>query len=137
MKRTLFVFVGLFIAGFLLFSAIPLVRRTIQSPSVPVVAKFSVSLSIDFGDRKTTVSEISAATAFDALMAGAAKEQIEIKRKQYDFGVFVEEIGGVANTKEKSWIYFLNGKSGTVAADKQSVAAGDTVEWRYIEPTIE
>jgi hypothetical protein len=67
----------------------------------------------------------------------AKQKNLGLKTKQYDFGVFVEQIGTIANTKDKSWIYFVNGKSGTVAADKQSLNAGDTIEWKYITPTIE
>ena len=145
MKRTLFVFVGLFIVGFLLFSAIPFVR-TVRFPELKLPQFWEsyanptpslVSVTLDFGDRVATASSVSATTAFDALVAASAKEQLELKTKQYDFGAFVEQIGGVVNTKEKSWIYFVNGKSGTVAADKQPIIAGDSVEWRYIEPTIE
>lgn len=96
-----------------------------------------VTVTFDTGAIIATESGVAAETAFGALTAAAAKKQWEVKAKQYDFGVFVQEIGTLANTREKSWIYFVNGKSGEVAADKQQVAAGDFIEWKYITPTIE
>ncbi len=137
MKRTLFVFVGLFIAGFLFFSAISSIRLSLRPAPISLPAPASISVTIDYGDRIATVSSITAITAFDALQKATQQEKMEIKTKQYDFGVFVEQIGDVANTKEKAWIYFVNGKTGTVAADKQLVVGGDSVEWRYIKPTVE
>ena|SRR5450759_5269484 len=111
----------------------------IFSPKTPVVQPpaSSVSVTLDSGSSIATVSGVAAQNAFQALSEAAKKKNLELKTKQYDFGVFVEQIGTIANTKEKSWIYFVNGKSGTVAADKQSLKAGDTVEWKYITPTFE
>ena len=137
MKRTLFVFVGLLVIGFLFISAVPFVGQRFRRALVSSPVQSLVSVAFDFGDRFATVSSIPASTAFDALVAASAKEQLELKTKQYDFGVFVEQIGPRANTKEKSWIYFVNGKAGTVAADKQSVVSGDIVEWRYVQPVFE
>ena len=79
---------------------------------------------------------VSAKTAFEALQNLAQQENLDLKTKQYDFGVFVEGIGGVENTKEKAWIYFINGKSAEVAADKYELKNGDIIEWKYIAPTF-
>jgi len=98
------------------------------SPKPPVIQTPVVSSLV------ATVSGVSVQNAFQALTQEAAKQQLKVKTKQYDFGVFVEQIGTLANTKEKSWIYFVNGKSATVAADKQAVAPGDIVEWKYMTP---
>ena len=62
---------------------------------------------------------------------------ITLEIQQYDFGVFVKTIAGYPSTANKAWIYFINGNSGTVAADKQEIKAGDLIEWRYIPPSEE
>jgi len=98
------------------------------SPKPPVTQAPVVSSIV------ANVSGVSTQNAFQALTQEAAKQRLEVKTKQYDFGIFVEQVGTLANTKEKSWIYFVNGKSGTVAADKQPVAPGDVVEWKYMTP---
>jgi hypothetical protein len=49
----------------------------------------------------------------------------------------VEQVGDYPNTKDKAWIYYVNGKPGTVAADKQTLQSGDTVEWKYEKPIYE
>ena len=139
MKRRIFIFAALFAALFsaLSFFLFPQIYQRSTRPEQSSKAASTVKVTVDFGDRVATVSSVVATTAFDALVRVTQKEQLELKTKQYDFGVFVEQIGERANTKEKSWIYFVNGKAGTEAADKQPVASGDMVEWRYIEPTVE
>ncbi len=115
-----------------LFIRPPGVSTTTTTPTAP-----SVSVTLDTGTTVATISGVTAQNAFQALSTAAKKQNLELKTKQYDFGVYVEQIGTFANTKEKSWIYFVNGTSGTVAADKQNLNAGDTVEWKYITPAIE
>ena len=128
MKRIIYI-AAIVLAAFFVFTPKAHQTKTTTAQSVSVV--------FDTGSAVATVSGVTAQTAFQALSTAAKKQNLELKTKQYDFGVFVEQIGAVANTKEKSWIYFVNGKSGTVAADKQSLKSGDTVEWKYITPTIE
>lgn len=116
MKKIFFIVLIVFAALFF-FSPKPPVTQT------PVVSSLVA-----------TVSGVSTQNAFQVLTQAAAEQHLEVKTKQYDFGVFVEQVGTIANTKEKSWIYFVNGKSGMVAADKQAVVPGDVVEWKYMTP---
>lgn len=123
----------------ILIIVVVLAALFILSPKASIVQPpaSSVSVTFDTGSTVATISGVIAQNAFQALSEAAKKQNLDLKTKQYDFGVFVEQIGMLANTKDKSWIYFVDGKSGTVAADKQSLKAGDTVEWKYITPTIE
>ena len=96
-----------------------------------------VTTIIDFGnDNKITYQEkdFNEKTAYDLLKKTAEVNSFEIKVKQYDFGVFIEEIDERKNTNEKAWIYFLNSVSATTAADIYLVEPGDLIEWKYIEP---
>lgn len=86
-------------------------------------------------DAVATYSGVPASTVFDALQAVATEKNIPLKTKQYDFGIFVEEIGNKPITKDHAWLYFVNGISGDVAADKKILKSGDSVEWRYMKPT--
>jgi hypothetical protein len=89
---------------------------------------------LNTGQSVATYDGILAATAYDALIEVSSRTAIPVEKKQYDFGVFVEKIGDYGNTKEKAWIYYVNGVSGDVAADKKVIKAGDVVEWRYEKP---
>jgi len=112
--------------------------RTARVHSSPAVVPVpAVTVVLNTGEEISTASGIAAENAYTALTAMAKQKNLTLTTKQYDFGIFVEQIGARANTKEKSWIYFVNGKSGTVASDKQHLNAGDTVEWKYMVPTIE
>lgn len=75
--------------------------------------------------------------AFSVLKEALEQNNIPLKVENYDFGVFVKSINGLESSNEKSWIYFVNGESGQVAADKMKLKTGDLVEWKYIAPSGE
>jgi len=93
-----------------------------------------VSVTINTGSSIATYDGVLALTVFDGLTTISADKKIELSVKHYDFGVFIEKIGDLENTKDKAWIYYVNGASGDVAADKKTVKNGDVVEWRYTKP---
>lgn len=73
--------------------------------------------------------------AFSILEEALEENNIPFEVENYDFGVFVKSINGLESTNEKAWIYFVNGESGQVAADKMDLEKGDLVEWKYITPS--
>jgi hypothetical protein len=93
-----------------------------------------VTLVIDDGEHAATYSGVSAGDAYGALREAADKNAISLSTKTYDFGIFIESIGGKQTTAAKAWIYSVNGTPGTVAADKAMVKNGDSVEWKYVTP---
>ena len=140
MKKNIIIaaIIGVFIVGGLYGAKKYTPLRTAHvNPSETAAPVSTITVVLNTGEEISTVSGIRAENAFAALTTMAKQKNFELKTKQYDVGVFVEEIGTFVNTKEKSWIYFVNGKAGTVAADRQSLHAGDTVEWKYMTPTIE
>jgi hypothetical protein len=141
LKRHIFVlaiaFFG-FIAGwYCLFNII-------QPPSSPLPETQSnqenkqVSLTLDYGEnKKSYVHQFSEnETAFSILKDTAETNNIPLETEQYDFGVFVKSINGYENSTSKAWIYFVNGQSGQVAADKHTLKPGDIVEWKYTTPSV-
>lgn len=139
MNKKIFYFIPVIL---LIFGGIYFARAKNQSPTgsqPPTVStptpESKTTINLDFGDGKTIKADvITGETAFDALKKAADSNQLELKTKQYDFGVFVQAIGDKENTKELAWIYFVNGKSGEVAADKYILKAGDVLEWKYVAP---
>jgi hypothetical protein len=111
------------------------VKKYTTPPAIQTNSSISaITVVLNTGEEISTASGIQADNAFVALQSIAKQKNLELKTKQYDFGVFVEAIGTLANTKEKSWIYFVNGKSGEVASDKYEVKQNDIVEWKYTMP---
>ena len=97
----------------------------------------SVTLVVDFGDgnvHRFSKDWNTEDTAYSLLETYAENRGVEFSKTQYDFGVFVESIGGKESTQDIAWIYFINGASGDVAADKYELSSGDQVEWKYIKP---
>jgi gamma-glutamylcyclotransferase (GGCT)/AIG2-like uncharacterized protein YtfP len=102
----------------------------------PTPQSESVKIQVDFGDNKIESEYPYDANlnAFSLLEKIANDKGLTFKTKKYDFGIFVESIGDKIGSKEKAWIYFVNGNSGGVAADQYKIQKGDFVEWRYINP---
>ena len=92
-----------------------------------------VTVSFFEEDSIATYSNILATTVYEALQKVSVVNEIPLKTKQYDFGIFVEEIGNKPTLKDHAWLYFVNGISGDIAADKKTLKTGDSVEWRYME----
>jgi uncharacterized protein YxeA len=94
-----------------------------------------VNLVIDYGNgsQKTlTTSYTKSMTAFDLLKRGAEKENLTLKTKPYDTGVFIEAIGDTENGQDgKYWLYYINGEMPQVAADKQNIKVADVVEFKF------
>ena len=97
------------------------------------------TLLIDFGDSNLKTFDLtmtSEDTAFSVLKNIAEKENINLETVQYDFGVFVKKIGEFESTAKKSWIYYVNGESGQIAADQYKLKNRDKVLWKYEAPKI-
>lgn len=107
--------------------------KAISTSEIDKLSQVNVVLDSDDG-QVATFSGISAKTAFEALEKAAQFQNIDIKTKQYDFGIFVEAINDKENTSEKSWLYYVNGKIADKAADKYEIQDGDIIEWRYEKP---
>lgn len=77
-------------------------------------------------------------TVFDVLKDLSQTKGFDLKyNNNYpQYGVFIESIAGIANEKTnggKAWQFWINGKLGEAAADKQELKAGDKIEWIYKE----
>lgn len=69
---------------------------------------------------------------FTPFLLKKAKEiNYEVTTKTYDFGLMVESINGIKNGAENFWSYSINGKMGSIAADKFILKDGDKVEWKF------
>lgn len=103
------------------------------APGTVFESQGSITTNIDFGDNNILSGNVEAKNAYEALDKLAEKEGIEIKTKQYKYGLLVEKIGEKENSKEAFWSYSVNGKAGSIAADRYVIHPGDKVEWRYGE----
>jgi len=106
--------------------------QTVEAEAGEVLEE--VEVGIDFGNGEEAMELVKAGTALEALQAAAKNREYEVVMKEYDFGSMVEGVNGFNNSMDKAWIYFVNGQSGTMAADKQGLGVGDLVEWKYIKP---
>ena len=64
--------------------------------------------------------------AFDLL-----KESAEVVYDEYDFGVMVTSINGMAADDDHYWALYVNGEYAPAGADATVLATGDTMRWVY------
>jgi hypothetical protein len=143
----LIVFLGFMAIWFSFFARFKTSPSTTNTPSSgqesPTdVSQNKVYLTIDFANGneisyKKDLNPESSLSVFDLLKAGLDTNQIPYETKSYDFGIFVKSINGLESGTDKSWIYFVNGQGGQVAADQYNLKPKDVVEWKYITPTVE
>lgn len=136
-KYTLLAVFVLLLVGFFYFKNTKIENLSDNSNANQAINEVKVDLVIDFGNGDIKNFDLAVNpedTAFSILKVAAKKEGINLQVKQYDFGVFVEKIGEFESTAKKSWIYYVNGESGQVAADQQKLNNGDKVEWKHETP---
>jgi len=73
---------------------------------------------------------------YEALQNIAKENNLQLKTKQYDFGIMVTGIGQYENGKLMYWIYEVNGKTPPLSADKYVINSGDIINWKYSKAKI-
>jgi hypothetical protein len=108
---------------------------TLAPTSVPKSATVIINLknhkitSLN-NDLSTDVSALS------LLRTVTTRQNLDLQTKVYSFGTLVESIAGQKNTPQLAWIYYVNGNSADVGADAYLVQPGDTIEWKYTQPSF-
>lgn len=129
---------GLLVVLLLTGCTLPVQKTRLTPVEVEQPTNETVKLVLNDGQKTATYSAMmrNGLTALDLTQEIAAREKIELKLKEYDFGVMLESILGKMNTADKAWILFVNGAGAAIGAGEQRVTAGDVVEWRYITPSL-
>lgn len=109
------------------------IGRVPAAPLLAVQVKPEVAFLLDEGDGNVATVSTAAKNPLEALLLVADAKGEQVTVKSYDFGSLVQKVGNHENSSTKAWIYFVNGKSGEVAADKYELKSGDSVEWKYTE----
>jgi hypothetical protein len=107
--KTLIIIIGslfvAFIIGWLSLFNIIQPQNSSGEPNQEEIILSWTELKIDYGDEDVTSFQVSLPapySAFDALKNVAENNDITLNTKQYDFGIFVESIGGYESTAEIS-----------------------------------
>lgn len=104
-------------AAYIEISPTPLV-----SPSPELVEEVpTTSLEYSF------TATVSGQTAFELLISNVE----DVEYTEYDFGTFVESIGGVAGNKDNFWAFYLNEEKAQQGADMTVLEEGDQVKFIY------
>jgi hypothetical protein len=78
-------------------------------------------------------AEIKGATSVYDFMQELQKEgKINFEDKTYSgMGKLIEEIDGIKNSRDKNWIYYVNGKEAEIGVSNYNIKPGDIISWKY------
>ena len=99
-----------------------------SSKSVP--KKYYTFLEIA-GFASYKVEYQSGQTALDQLVKSAKENNFEIKYTKYDFGIFVDCIGGICGNANHFWALYENGEMSMVGAADLVLEINDKINWVY------
>lgn len=133
------IFVGFVFTSFKIFNILQPEQnydgRNLTKDASITPQAFIASLFVDYGNGKTnnfdSIQTSSDESAFSILKKKMDETGVTVISKNYDFGMMVESIGGVAGSTTYFWAYSVNGQMGSVSADKYLLNSGDLVEWTY------
>lgn len=102
-------------------------------PDIGMAETVRVVIESENGKREAEVKWQEGEKVLDVLKKWGEQAGVEVGVKEYDFGAMVTAIGEEENTKEKGWIYYVNGVVAEVGASEKTVEPEDVVEWKYQE----
>jgi hypothetical protein len=113
---------------------VPMENRT--NETINETKLINATVIIDFGDgtKSTNMIITQHTTVYGFLIEAANIENYDIKTTYYGLydSTLIDSISSYENGHENNyWIYYINGDSGTVGADKQTVKNGDIIEWKF------
>lgn len=71
---------------------------------------------------------MSGQIAFDLLLASS-----QVEYDEYDFGVFIKSINGLAGNDKNYWALYVNNEYAQTGADNVTLQKGDKIEFKYEE----
>jgi hypothetical protein len=126
-------------------TAIPSAENKIESEPSPEVSNIAapspsenqtkVTLRINAGSAAGNypVLYMTGETAYQFLVRIASTNHFTVNAKDYGWGMFVEGIGNLNNTRDICWFFYINGKISEVGSSAYQVLPNDLIEWRYHE----
>ena len=96
----------------------------------------TADLVLDFGEEKVATYsgiKVEEETILGLLLKAASDHgfEVDFTPPSGEMGAFVKSIGGVENTNEKFWQFWVNGEYGRVAMDQQEIEGGDVIEIKF------
>jgi len=70
-------------------------------------------------------------TAYNVLSRWALEQGIELKTKEYDFGLFIKGIGDKIGDMDEFWLFYVNDRMANSSADTTKVEPGDTIKFEF------
>lgn len=100
------------------------------------VVEAEIRVSLDVLDKKYQIHIGENSSVFDLMnkiqTESSKNDSFVFKYKEYKaMGAFIEEINGVRNTKDQSWIYYVNGVKASVGVSNYKIKDGDIISFKY------
>ncbi len=107
-----------------------------QETDQSITEEITATVKIDFGNETVYTYEIKTInnTVYGFLLESARKGEFSVNTTYYGTfdSIFIDSIANIENGQDnKFWVYYINGVSGSVGADKQNVENNDLIEWKF------
>lgn len=89
----------------------------------------TITVTQKVGDASKEVQVPEGATVYEVL----TNSGVPYESAEGSYGPYVTSIDGKASEGDGGWRYSVNGEEPTVGCDATSVAAGDTIQWTYVD----
>lgn len=125
--KALIVFIGLVIAVLIVQQRSDRPTPGASPQPTPPLEQIEVSPSPSAQVVSLTATQ-SGQTALELLEANA-----NVKTQEFDFGVMIQSINGLAADDSHFWGLYVNGEFAQTGASETILEEGDIIEWRYEE----
>ena len=112
----------------------PIIREKVSQPVSKAQPVQGVKISLNVLDNKY-ITETKEGSSLFEVMEEIKKESVEGKIFDFKYketsglGNFITEINGNKGTPGRYWIYYVNGKLGSVGVSNYIVKEGDIINW--------
>jgi hypothetical protein len=144
MKKNIYIIIGVIIivavGGWFAFSNNFWKASVKEANVVQEKLEKEVALTINDGEKQPIIFKADfteGMTAFDLLKNKAQETGLALKTQAYDIGILVQAIGDKEGGQDgKYWMYYVNGETPMISADKEVLKAGDKVEFKFEKSTF-
>lgn len=95
----------------------------------------SVLLTVSAADRTLINTALRAQaddTVLSVLQRAAGQDSLAVETGQFEFGALVQAVGDYrGGTDGNYWLYAVDGRDGTVAADRYPIQGGEIISFRF------
>lgn len=120
-------------AGLVILAAVSANYAYREAPAVAQNGASAIAVTLRLDESEKKIELPAGSTVFTLMETLQKNGQLSFRAKDFGgaLGVFIEELNGVPNTRERNWIYYINNQPATVGVSNYTLRADDLISWKY------